>query len=140
MQVLIVGGTGTLGRQTAKAAIDAGHQVRCMVRMPRKAAFLQEWGCELVQGDLLNKKNIEYSLGGVDALIDASTSRADDPRSIYETDWDGKLNLYRACDSAGVKRVVFMSLLYAEKFRNVPYHTIRLCSECSKYANSWFFI
>jgi uncharacterized protein YbjT (DUF2867 family) len=37
MQVLVVGGTGTLGRQIAKQAIDAGHKVRCVVRSPRKA-------------------------------------------------------------------------------------------------------
>ena len=61
MKVLIIGGTGTLGRQIAKKAIDAGVQVRCMVRRPRKASYLQEWGCELTQGDLLNKKDIEFT-------------------------------------------------------------------------------
>ncbi len=129
MKVLIIGGTGTLGRQIAKKAIDSGVQVRCMVRKPRKASYLQEWGCELTQGDLLNPKDIEYALTGVDAVIDSATSRPDDPRSVYETDWEGKLNLYRACEEAGVKRVVFLSLLAAEKFRNVPLMDIKYCTE-----------
>ncbi len=129
MQVLVVGGTGTLGRQIAKASIDAGHQVRCMVRNPRKAAFLQEWGCELVQGDLLDPESIEYSLEGISAVIDAATSRPDDPKSVYETDWKGKLNLYRACDRLNVKRVLFLSLLAADKHRNVPLMDIKYCTE-----------
>ena len=88
MQVLVIGGTGTLGRQIAKNAIDAGHKVRCMVRKPKSASFLQEWGCELTRGNLLNKDDIEYALDGVDAVIDAATSRPDDPLSVYEIDWD----------------------------------------------------
>ena len=92
MQVLVVGGTGTLGRQIARNALDAGHQVRCMVRMPRKASFLQEWGCELTRGDLLEPDSLDYALDGVDAVIDAATSRPTDPNSVYVTDWDGKLN------------------------------------------------
>ncbi len=107
MQVLVVGGTGTLGRQIARRALDAGHLVRCMVRTPRKAAFLQEWGCELTRGDLLEPDSLDYALEGMDAVIDASTSRPNDPRSIYETDWDGKLNLLRACERAEVKRLSF---------------------------------
>ena len=59
MQVLVIGGTGTLGRQIAKNAIDAGYKVRCMVRKPKAASFLQEWGCELTRGNLLNKADIE---------------------------------------------------------------------------------
>ncbi len=101
MQVLVVGGTGTLGRQIARRALDQGHDVRCMVRIPRKASFLQEWGCELTRGDLLNPASLDYALDGVDAVIDAATSRPDDPKSIYQTDWDGKLNLLRACERAG---------------------------------------
>ena len=129
MQVLVVGGTGTLGRQIARRALDAGHQVRCMVRTPRKAAFLQEWGCELTRGDLLEPASLDYALEGMDAVIDAATSRPDDPRSVYETDWDGKLNLFRACEKAGVKRLVFLSLLAADKHRQVPLMDIKYCTE-----------
>ena len=129
MQVLVVGGTGTLGRQIARRAIDAGHQVRCMVRKPRKGAFLQEWGCELTCGNLLDPGTIDYALDGVDAVIDAATSRPDDSASVYTTDWDGKLNLLRACETAGVKRYVFLSLLAAEKHLNVPLMDIKFCTE-----------
>ena len=129
MKVLVLGGTGTLGRQIAKTAIDAGYIVRCLVRRPRSASFLQEWGCELVEGDLLREEDVEFSLKGVDAVIDAATSRADDPRSVYETDWDGKLKFYQKCDELGINRVVFISLLAAEKYRNVPLMDIKYCTE-----------
>ena len=129
MQVLVVGATGTLGRQIARQALDAGHQVRCMVRTPRKASFLQEWGCELTRGDLLEPASLDYALEGMDAVIDAATSRPDDPHSVYETDWDGKLNLFRACEKAGVNRLVFLSLLAAEQHRQVPLMDIKYCTE-----------
>tara|TARA_Y100001968_G_scaffold175767_1_gene161111 strand:+ start:1108 stop:2070 length:963 start_codon:yes stop_codon:yes gene_type:complete len=129
MQVLVIGATGTLGRQIAKNAIDAGHKVRCMVRKPKSASFLQEWGCELTRGNLLNKADIEYAIDGVDAVIDAATSRPDDPLSVYEIDWDGKLNLFNVCEDKNIKRVVFLSLLGAEKYRNIPLMDIKYCTE-----------
>ena len=129
MQVLVLGGTGTLGRQIARRALDAGHNVRCMVRTPRKASFLQEWGCALTRGDLLEPDSLDYALDGVDAVSDASTSRPTDPHSVYETDWDGKLNLLRACERAEVKRFVFVSLLGAHGHRSVPLMDIKACTE-----------
>ena len=129
MQVLVVGGTGTLGRQIARRALDAGHQVRCVVRSPRKAAFLQEWGCELTRGDLLEPESLDYALEGQEAVIDAATARATDPGSAYEIDWTGKQNLFAACQKAGVKRLVFHSLLDAETYPEVPLMHIKACTE-----------
>jgi uncharacterized protein YbjT (DUF2867 family) len=129
MQVLVLGGTGTLGRQIAKQALDAGHEVRCMVRSPRKAAFLQEWGCELTRGNLLDRDSLAYALESQDAVIDAATTRATDSESVYRIDWDGKLNLYNQCRSQGLNRVVFVSLLEAERFRSVPLMDIKHCTE-----------
>nr|YP_009530305.1 putative chaperon-like protein for quinone binding in photosystem II [Paulinella micropora]AXY62994.1 putative chaperon-like protein for quinone binding in photosystem II [Paulinella micropora] len=137
MQVLVVGATGTLGRQIARRARDEGHQVRCMVRSPRKASFLQEWGCELTRGDLLEPDSLSYALEGIDAVIDAATSRPTDSGSVYTTDWDGKLNLLRQCEKNNVRRFIFISLLGAENYRSVPLMNIKYCTE-RLLANSEF--
>ena len=129
MKILLVGATGTLGRQIAKQAIEEGHEVRCFVRNPRKASFLQEWGCELTKGNLLNSGDIDYALQDIEVVIDSATGRPEDSKSIYETDWDGKLNLFNACESKKIKRVIFLSILLTEKFRNVPLMDVKYCTE-----------
>ena len=129
MKILLVGATGTLGRQIAKQAIEEGHEVRCFVRNPRKASFLQEWGCELTKGNLLNSGDIDYALQDIEVVIDSATGTPEDSKSIYETDWDGKLNLFNACESKKIKRVIFLSILSTEKFRNVPLMDVKYCTE-----------
>ena len=129
MKILLVGATGTLGRQIAKKAVQEGHEVRCIVRNPRKASFLQEWGCELTKGDILIKDDISYALQDIEAVIDAATCRPDDSKSIYETDWEGKLNLFNQCEQKGIKRIIFLSILLTEEFRKVPLMDVKFCTE-----------
>ena len=120
MSLLIIGGTGTLGRQIVLQALTKGYQVRCLVRNFRKANFLKDWGVELVYGDLTRPETIPPCLKGITAVIDASTSRANELDSLKKVDWDGKLCLIEAMKVAKIKRFIFFSAQNVEQFNRIP--------------------
>jgi uncharacterized protein YbjT (DUF2867 family) len=120
MSLLIIGGTGTLGRQIVLQALTKGYQVRCLVRNFRKASFLKEWGAELVYGDLTRPETIPPCLKGITAVIDASTSRATELDSLKKVDWEGKLCLLEAAKIANIQRFIFFSAQNVERFENIP--------------------
>ncbi|MBD2426441.1 SDR family oxidoreductase [Phormidium sp. FACHB-1136] len=127
MKVLVVGATGTLGRQIVRRALDEGHEVRCMARSAQRAGFLREWGVELVRGNLTQPDTLPPALEGVDAVIDAATARPSE--SVQTVDWQGKVNLIQATQAAGVKRFIFISILNSEKFPHVPLMNVKRCTE-----------
>ena len=120
MSLLIIGATGTLGRQIALQALTKGYKVRCLVRNFQKAQFLKDWGAELIYGDLAYIETIPNALKGVTAIIDVSTNRITDQYSLKKIEWDSKLCLIKAAKVAKIKRFIFFSTQTNHLTTNIP--------------------
>ena len=65
--ILVIGATGTVGRQVVAQAVQAGAEVRAMVRDPGKATFPP--GVEVARGDLSDPASLQAPLLGADAVF-----------------------------------------------------------------------
>ena len=120
MSILVIGGTGTLGRQIVKQALDEGYSVKCLVRDFRRSAFLKDWGAELVYGDLSIPSTLPLALKGVKIVIDSATIRSTSNYTSETIDWKGKLALIEASKLVGIKKFIYFSVLNASKNPSIP--------------------
>ena len=126
MSILVVGGTGTLGRQIVKQALDEGYEVKCLVRDFRRGAFLKDWGAELVYGDLSIPSTLPTALKGINVIIDSATIRSTSSYTAEAIDWKGKVALIEAAKLIGIKKFLSFSILNAAKNPKVPLLGLKL--------------
>lgn len=126
MSILVLGGTGTLGRQIVKQALDEGYQVKCLVRDFRRGAFLRNWGADLVYGDLSKPSTIPIALKGVSIVIDAATIRSTSNYTSETVDWRGKIALIEAAKLVGLKKYLYFSVLNAANNSAIPLLDLKL--------------
>ncbi len=100
---LVTGGTGTLGRLVVPRLRDAGCTVRVLSRRSREARD----GIEFVTGDLATGEGIEAAVAGAEIIVHCAGSNKGDE--------DKALNLVRAASRTGVRHLVYISVVGADR-------------------------
>jgi uncharacterized protein YbjT (DUF2867 family) len=104
---LVAGATGFIGGRLAGALLDAGYEVRCLVRRPERAQALVVLGCEVRQGDVTDADSLVGAGRGADVayyLVHAMAGGA----GYHEREQDGATNFARMAADEGVARVVYL--------------------------------
>lgn len=113
MKILLTGASGFIGSHILNALLSAGHDVRAAVHHRRP--WRDDAGVETVSCDFSNEMRADHwleRLQGVDMVVNTvgiiSEERGQRFDALHET---GPIALFRACEIAGIKRVIQISAL-----------------------------
>jgi uncharacterized protein YbjT (DUF2867 family) len=113
MSILVTGATGTIGSLIVQRLADAGADVKALLRQPGKLSFPA--GVTEVVGDLTDVSSLRAALSSVRTLFLLNAVTPDEVTQALIA-----LNLAR---EAGIERVVYLSVIHADKYTNVPHFT-----------------
>ena len=113
MSILVTGATGTIGSLVVQGLASAGAEVSAFVRPPGKQSFPA--GVKEVVGDLTDVPSLRAALSSVRTLFLLNAVTPDEVTQALVA-----LNLAR---EAGIERIVYLSVIHADKFTDVPHFT-----------------
>ncbi|MBT4769270.1 MAG: NAD-dependent epimerase/dehydratase family protein [Rhodospirillaceae bacterium] len=112
MTILITGASGFVGAAVLRALIEAGHDVRAMVRPQSDRRNLEGLNVEIVIGDLRDADSLKAAVAGCEALFHVAADYrlwAPNPQEIIDSNVTGTRNIMEAALNAGVSRIVYTS-------------------------------
>ncbi|SOC25298.1 putative NADH-flavin reductase [Ureibacillus xyleni] len=99
MRIFILGGTGRVGSQIVTHALQDRHHVTVLVRTPEKIQ-IKDNNLTIIQGNVLNKDDINYTMQGMDVVISALNT--DGTTTLSES----MPHLIKATENEGIKRII----------------------------------
>nr|HID14791.1 NAD-dependent epimerase/dehydratase family protein [Anaerolineae bacterium] len=110
----ILGATGFIGGQIARAAVKKGWQVRGLRRRPNATGAVGDLDIQWVSGDLADPASLVTAMRGCPLVFHAAGYYPHRARNVWETVRHGVVgmrNVLAAAATAGVKRLVYTSAL-----------------------------
>jgi NADH dehydrogenase len=130
--LLLTGATGSVGSRLLPLLLERGHDVRCLVREPRRLGP-RRVDVQIALGDLGEMSDpylVRQALRGVDTVIHlAATIRDQPPHRIEELNGLATVRLLRAAEHSGVKRFVFFSALNASEAQRTRFFRAKWLAE-----------
>ena len=124
--MLVLGGTGTIGRATVRALVSRGHEVVCLVRRVRATGAHpgREDPARLLPGAAVRVADVtdpaSLARDGLrgepfDALVSCLASRTGSPDDAWAIDYAAHVSALRASEAAGVRQVVLLSAICVQR-------------------------
>lgn len=107
MRVLVTGATGYIGGRLVPALRAAGHDVRCLVRDPRRIEG-RFAGVEVVAGDVFDRASVEAAMRGCKVAYYLVHSMSGHRRDFESRDRDAARAFGEAAAATGVARIVYL--------------------------------
>ena len=125
--VLVTGATGFLGRHVVRAALEAGHHVRAVVRPGSDLSHLP-WGAhprmQYARVDLRRRTGLTEAVSGCDTVIHLAAAKTGDFATRFAGTVVATENLLAAMDEAGVRRLVHCSSFSVYRSAGLPPHAV----------------
>lgn len=112
MKTLVTGANGFLGSAIMRHLLEAGHEVRVLVRAQSDRRNLDNLPVEICEGDLRDISSIKRAVSGCDNLFHVAANYRlwiPDPDVMYAINVTGTQSLILAAAEAGLKRIVYTS-------------------------------
>ena len=125
-RVLVLGGTGTIGRAAVAALVARGHQVVCLARPPVGGRSTLALTGQLLQGaeirfaDVTDRAALAqdgFRQQRFDAVLSCMASRTGAPQDAWAIDHQAHLNVLNLAQEAGVTQMVLLSAICVQKPR-----------------------
>ena len=127
-RVLVLGATGAIGRATARALVERGHEVVCFVRpragvggaLTREDSAKRLEGATLRFGDVTDPASLlrdGFCGERIDALVSCLASRTGAPKDAWAIDYQAHVDALAVAQKAGVRHMVLLSAICVQKPR-----------------------
>lgn len=110
LSILLLGGTGTIGRATAQALRAQGHQVTALIR----PAAEEPPGCTILRGQM-DPATLTAAMRGIDAVVSCLASRTGEPADAWAVDHAANSAALRAAVAARVRHFTLLSAICVQK-------------------------